>query len=89
MSEKIPKTINVFGHEIHVGSDEQCDSCEWWICARVRLGEKPLFGSAQESFCTQCGHAVWYDARGGMSKPKKICIECAMTVLPAAKEDAR
>lgn len=74
----LPKTIKIFGHDVQVRSDEECDKCEWWVCARIRPGDQRPFDVAQEDFCTKCGCAVWFDPRPKISKPPKICMECAL-----------
>lgn len=76
------RTVKIGGHEFKVLSDEECDKVDWWICARVQMGEQRPFEFALESFCTKCGSAVWFDSRPKISKPPKICIECAVALIP-------
>lgn len=70
--------ITIHGLDIEVASTEKCNQADWWVCVRVVPGEPKTLERSQEDFCTQCGHAVWFDPLMGVTKPPKLCLECAI-----------
>lgn len=70
--------ITINGFDIEVMSAEKCNQAAWWVCLRAIPGERKPVERSQEDFCTQCGHAVWFDPQMGVTKPPKICLECVV-----------
>lgn len=76
-------TVEIDGVKATVVSEEDAENADAYFC--VRKGAPTPFTDNVEGECSLCGHTVIHRPHGP-TKPRKICIECAIEIINSEEE---